>query len=123
MRFFRWLLRCLAIFIGILLLILIIFSIYVYNVSDDIVPPKVADTSAFAINRVHTESTLYTIGDNWIRKNRNVLYEMYVSGNAFDRGVKNGKLSQELIVAQEEAFTAQIKQMIRGNDGTSENFV
>lgn len=114
MRFFRWLLRCLAIFTGILLLIIAIFSIYVYNVSDDIVPPKVADTSSFALNRTHTESTLYTIGDNWIRKNRNGLYEMYVSGTPFERGVKNGKLSQELIVAQEEAFTAQIKQMIPG---------
>ncbi|MBS1772169.1 MAG: peptidase C45 [Bacteroidetes bacterium] len=112
MRFLRWLFKCLGIFIGILLLIIIGFSIYVYNVSDNIVPPKVADTSAFALKREHPEGTLYTIGDNWIRKNQYGLYEMYVSGKPFERGVKNGKLSQKLIVDQEIAFTQQIKQMI-----------
>src|SRR5262245_48737666 len=108
MRFFRWLLKCLTIFIGILLLIIIIFCIYVYNVSDNIVPPKVADTSAFKLERKHPEGTLYTIGDNWLRKNQYGLYEMYVSGKPFERGVKNGKLSQELIINQEIAFTEQI---------------
>lgn len=112
MQLLKWVFKCLSIFIGILLLILIVFSIYVYNVSDNIVPPKVADTSAFALERKHIESSLYTINDNWIRKNQYGLYEMYVSGNPFELGVKNGKLSAEEIVGQEQAFTSQIKQMI-----------
>lgn len=112
MQFFKWLLKVVAIFLGILLLIILGFGIYVYNVSDNIVPPKVADTSAFNLKRDHPEGTLYTIGDNWIRKNQNGLYEMYVSGKPFERGVKNGMLSQKLIVDQEIAFTEQIKQMI-----------
>lgn len=37
---------------------------------------------------------------------------MYTSGAPFERGVINGKLSRELVVAQEEAFTHQIKKMI-----------
>jgi isopenicillin-N N-acyltransferase like protein len=112
MRFLRWLLKCLGIFIGISLLIVIIFSIWVYSVSDDIVPPKVADTSAFALQVSNPDGSLHTIGDNWIRKNEYGLYEMYVSGKPFELGVKNGKLSQQLIVNQEIAFTDQIKQMI-----------
>jgi hypothetical protein len=72
----------------------------------------VADTAAFSLERKHPEGTLYTIGDNWIRKNQYGLYEMYVSGKPFERGVKNGKLSQQLIIDQEVAFTQQIKQMI-----------
>ncbi|MBS1780009.1 MAG: peptidase C45 [Bacteroidetes bacterium] len=112
MRFLKWVFKCLAIFIGILLLILIVFSAYVYSVSDNIQPPKVADTSAFALKKQHVEGSLYTIGDNWIRKNEFGLYEMYVSGKPFERGVKNGKLSQQQIVDQEIAFTQQIKQMI-----------
>lgn len=112
MQFLKWILKCLSIFIGILLLVIIISGIYVYNVSDNIVPPKVSDTAAFALERKHPEGTLYTIGDNWIRKNQYGLYEMYVSGTPFERGVKNGKLSQKLIVDQEIAFTQQIKQMI-----------
>ena len=104
LKFFGWT-------IGILLLILIIFSIYVYNISD-IKPPKVADTSALALQVAHPEGSLYTIGNNWIRKNQYGLYEMYVSGKPFERGVINGKLSQQQIVAQEEAFTNQIKVMV-----------
>jgi len=112
MRILRWLLKCLAIFIGIFLLILIVFGIWVYNVSDNIVPPKVADTSAFSLQVDSTDGNFHTIGDNWIRKNEYGLYEMYVSGKPFELGVKNGKLSQQLIINQEIAFTQQIKQMI-----------
>jgi hypothetical protein len=58
------------------------------------------------------DSTTYTLGQNWIRKNRYGLYEMYVSGKPFERGVINGKLSRELIGEQEVAFVDQIKKMI-----------
>jgi predicted choloylglycine hydrolase len=37
---------------------------------------------------------------------------MYVSGKPFERGVINGKLSQQQIIAQEKAFTDQIKVMV-----------
>lgn len=111
MRFLRWTLKVLGIFILILLLILLGFGIYVYNVSD-IEPPKVADTSSFNLQKQHIDGSLYAIGDNWYRRNRYGLYEMYVSGTPLERGVKNGKLSQELIVNQEIAFVAQIRQMI-----------
>ncbi|OSZ78882.1 peptidase C45 [Chitinophagaceae bacterium IBVUCB1] len=112
MRLLRWLLKCLAIFIGILLLVLIIFGVWVYSVSDNIVPPKIADSSALSLQVNNTDGSLQTIGNNWIRKNEYGLYEMYVSGKPFELGVKNGKLSQQLIVNQEIAFTQQIKQMI-----------
>ncbi len=112
MRILKWVLKCLSIFIGILLLIIIIFTVWVYNASDNIIPPPVADTTSLALERKHIEGSLYTIGDNWIRKNQYGLYEMYVSGKPFELGVKNGKLSAEEIRGQEDAFTAQIKQMI-----------
>lgn len=111
MRFIKWTLKCLGIFIGILLLLLIIFSVYVYNISD-IKPPKIADTTAYSLQVAHPEGSLHTIGNNWIRKNQFGLYEMYVSGSPFERGVINGKLSQQQIVDQEVAFTNQIKLMV-----------
>lgn len=111
MRFIRWGLKCLGIFLGILLLIIIVFCAYVYNISD-IRPPKVADTAALALQVAHPGGSLHTIGDNWYRKNEFGLYEMYVSGAPFERGVINGKLSQQQIVAQETAFTDQIKVMV-----------
>lgn len=111
MRIVKGVLKFLGWTIGILLLILLVFSIYVYRIAD-IKPPKVADTTALTLPVAHPEGSLYTIGNNWIRKNQFGLYEMYVSGTPFERGVINGKLSQQQIVAQEEAFTSQIRLMI-----------
>lgn len=111
MRFLRKILKIIGWALAVLLIILLAFCFYVWRVSD-IKPPKVADTSALSLKIVHPEGSLYTIGDNWIRKNEFGLYEMYVSGKPFERGVKNGKLSAPLITAQEEAFTKQIRQMI-----------
>lgn len=111
MRFLKKLGKILGYTLGILLLLILIFCGYVWWVSD-IKPPEVADQSAMYLQKVHTDSTLYSIGDNWIRHSRYGLYEMYVSGAPFERGVKNGKLSQKLITDQEEAFTQEIKRMV-----------
>ncbi len=92
-------------------ILLFIFCAYVWNVSN-INPPAVHDTSALKLQPLHVDSTLYTIGDNWIRRNEYGLYEMYVSGKPFEMGVKNGKLAAPLITAQEKAFTDQIREMV-----------
>ncbi len=112
MRLLKKVLKVIRYTLGICLLLLLILIIYIWNVSD-VTPPKVADTSYIQSDRKHVEGSLYTIEDtNWIRKNKQGLYELYVSGNPYHLGVKTGKLSQELIVEQEVAFTQQIRQMI-----------
>jgi isopenicillin-N N-acyltransferase-like protein len=111
MRILKKILKFFAWFFGIILLTLLIFCIYVWKVSD-IKPPVVADRSAEQLPRQSIDSSTFTIGNNWIRKSKYGLYEMYTSGTPFERGVINGKLSRELVVAQEEAFTHQIKKMI-----------
>lgn len=103
----KWLLYIVA---GLLVLLLLGFAYlaYVSRVSD----PEVADTSGVALERsVHADS-LYTMGNNWFRKSDAGLYEMYVEGNAFERGVAHGKLAKELVVAQEDYFYEQIYTMI-----------
>lgn len=111
MRFLKKFLKILGWSVVAIVVLLLLFCGYVWYVSN-VPPPKVRDTSALALQVQHPEGSLYTIGDNWIRQNRYGLYEMYVSGKPFERGVKNGKLSAPLITAQEEAFTQQIRQMI-----------
>ncbi|MBS1589814.1 MAG: peptidase C45 [Bacteroidetes bacterium] len=115
MRILKKTLKVLAIIVGIFVLLILSFCLYVWKVSD-IQPPSVADTSAFSLPRNHIEGTLYHVNDNWIRKNRWGLYEMYISGAPFEMGVKEGKLSQEEIVSQEIAFTDEIKRMIPSKD-------
>jgi len=84
---------------------------YLYWVSR-INPPQIADISPLQWQRIEPDSGLYTIRNNWLRKSNSGLYEMYVEGNPFERGVVNGKLSKELVVSQEDYFSEQINRMI-----------
>ncbi len=106
-KIFKWL----GIFLGVLLLLLLVFAIYVYNISD-IKPPEIKDKSALQLTRAETDSAHYAIGNNFIQKNKYGLYEMYVEGDDFERGVIYGKLAKELIQYQEEAFTKEIQRMV-----------
>jgi isopenicillin-N N-acyltransferase like protein len=58
------------------------------------------------------DNGLMVLDKNWIRQNRYGLWEMYVQGDAFNRGVAAGKLSDKLIRYQEEVFIAQIDKVI-----------
>src|SRR5690606_2754102 len=108
MRIIRKALHILGLVLGTVALLLLIFSIYIYNVSD-FPEPDIADTTAYSLTVQQGQGTLATIGQNWLRKNEYGLYEMYVAGKPFERGVINGKLSRQLIVDQEVAFTDEIK--------------
>lgn len=49
-----------------------------------------------------------------LRKNRYGLYELYVEGDAFNRGLHAGVLSKELIDYQEEVFIEKINEALPG---------
>lgn len=96
--------------IGIVTLLLALI-IYVLSVSH-IDPPEIADKSALKLERTQLDSTAYTLGNNWFRKSKSGLYELYVEGAPFERGVINGKLTKELVQRQEDLFTEQLKKMV-----------
>ena len=75
-------------------------------------PPHPDNLSSLELKTVKLDSNCYTIGNNWIRKSKSGLWEMYVEGEAFERGVINGKLSEKLIHEQEEAFSEQINKLV-----------
>lgn len=95
------------VFVGLLL----IGFIYLYCVAIDY-PPKPADLSSLQLQRKQPSPGFYTIDNNWFRKSKSGLFEMYVEGKPFERGVINGKLSKELVVNQEVYFTDQINKII-----------
>lgn len=103
--------RALLFIFGGILLLLIAVIIYVVSVAH-INPPDIADKSALKLERKQLDSSAYTIGNNWFRKSNSGLYEMYIEGKPFERGVIYGKLSAELVKRQEDNFTDQIKKMI-----------
>jgi len=95
-------------FIILLLLIAVIYMVQVAKVPD----PKVADMSSVQLQRTEVSKGFYTLKDSWFRKSKSGLFELYVEGDAFERGVINGKLTKELVVRQEDHFTDQIKKMV-----------
>ncbi|NSL90464.1 peptidase C45 [Chitinophaga sp. Mgbs1] len=103
--------RVLLYIFGSILLLFIALAIYLVSVSR-MTPPAVTDQQALSLQRTQLDSNAYTIGNSWFRKSNSGLYEMYVEGAPFERGVINGKLSGELIRRQEDVFVEQIKKMI-----------
>lgn len=95
----------------ILLMLVVVLFIYVISVAS-IEAPLVSDTSTLTLQRTQNDSIFYTIGDNWFRKSESGLYEVYVEGEPFERGVILGKLSQELVQRQEVVFNEQINRLV-----------
>jgi isopenicillin-N N-acyltransferase like protein len=75
-------------------------------------PPVVPASKYSTMKTVEKEKDIYSIGNNWIRQNRYKLWEMYVEGNAYDRGIVAGKLSAKLVKEQEEIFVSEINKII-----------
>jgi isopenicillin-N N-acyltransferase like protein len=103
--------RVLLYIIGVFFLLFAGLAVYLVVVSR-VKPPVIADKRALQLQRKQLDSTSYTIGNNWFRKSNSGLYEMYVEGAPFERGVINGKLSGELIRRQEDVFVAQFSKMV-----------
>jgi len=102
--------RTLRVF-GVILILLLIGAIYLVQVTK-VPPPKPADISSLQLQRTDHGEGFYTLKNNWFRHSKTGLYELYVEGDAFERGVINGKLTQELVVRQEDHFAAQITKMV-----------
>ncbi len=64
-------------------------------------PPYVADKTAWELKRVKQGENFYSINNNWIRKNEQGLFEVYIEGKPFERGAILGNLARELIIQQE----------------------
>ncbi len=62
--------------------------------------------------RVEVTANFYRLGPNWIKLNKWGLYEMYLEGDGFERGLAHGKLTKELMEYQEDAFVEKIYQLI-----------
>ncbi len=74
--------------------------------------PIIMDRSAENAVRLNPSENFYTLGNNWLKKSESGLWEMYIEGDGFERGVAIGKLTKELAEKQETAFIRQIKELI-----------
>lgn len=83
-----------------------------FQIRTRVAVPLPADTSANQLTVQNPSKDFYKIGNNWLKRNSSGLWEMYVEGTPYNRGVIKGKLSKHLIDYQEKAFIDRIRQMI-----------
>ncbi len=74
--------------------------------------PEIAGIEKIDTNRVKHSNTYYTLGPNSLRQNQYGIWELYIEGDALERGVANGNLTRELIHHQENAFMSKLEEMV-----------
>lgn len=74
--------------------------------------PDVSSYNANIPERTTINDTTFFAGNNFLTKNRQGLWELYVEGDALERGLISGRLSQELIYKQEAVFLNKIKNLV-----------
>lgn len=94
--------------------LLVLFLIY-FLASIYVATPDIKDISVLNLERQKVDTNYYKIGNNWLKKSSSGLWEMYLEGDGFERGVINGKLTKELAEQQETAFINQIRKIIPSN--------
>jgi hypothetical protein len=100
--------------IGILITILILaLGGWLLTLWLHVSPPEVEDTHHLMEKEtVFSETGERSFNHCLLRQSDSGLWEMYLKGNAFDRGISAGKLSKDLLKYQEDVFVNQIRNMI-----------
>lgn len=92
-------------------LLLVIFPFW-YQSMVEFEPPKQLNLSTLKEERLTLNDSTFQIEDSWLRKNRYDLWELYVKGAPLERGIRMGKLFQELLKKQEEAFFVGMQDVV-----------
>lgn len=98
--------------LGIVCLLFVLLLVYVRAVSQVEEPVADGSTALTGIQITRPDSGLYRFNNSWFRKSESGLYELYVEGSPYERGIAIGRLSKDLIQYQEEVFNNQIHQLV-----------
>ncbi|MBI4649330.1 MAG: DUF2062 domain-containing protein [Bacteroidia bacterium] len=63
--------------------------------------------------KIKAGEDFYLCGRNWLNRNKYGLWELYIEGNALERGIAAGKLTEELIEEQENIFYRQLNEFVK----------
>jgi hypothetical protein len=106
-RFKKFLIRGL---LGFLLVILVLVVYFIIIAIDH--PPRVTDMTSLQTRRIRYGNNTYLFGKSWLRKSESGLWEAYIEGKPFERGMAYGRLTRELLYYQETSFVEQIRELV-----------
>lgn len=95
----------------VLLLLVVAFLLYFIAAIHQSVP-EIADKSIEKKQVTQISATFKKLDASWIKKNESGLWELYLEGDGFNRGIINGKLTKELAEYQETVFIRQIQELV-----------
>ncbi len=111
LRILKWIFR--SVFISFELFIFLFHLLFLWILIHAQIPepevPKVHIGKRHQIGPNH-----FVLGNNYLKKNEYSVWEMYIEGAPYERGLIYGELAQELIQRQEDIFVAQINQFVPG---------
>jgi isopenicillin-N N-acyltransferase-like protein len=99
-------------FFGILILIIgLLFGLFIWRIR--LPTPELESTKTTeSYKRVKVAENHYTVGNCWLKKNKHGIWEMYLEGAPYERGLVYGILARELMEKQEVHFVGQIRELI-----------
>ena len=74
--------------------------------------PQVTQNENVELERIEVDKDTYLVGNNRFQKNAFGVWELYVEGTPYERGIANGKLSEEYIYNQEKVFVDRVKELV-----------
>lgn len=74
--------------------------------------PDISGIQSIDTARIKHSENFYSLGRNQLFKNEQGIWELYLEGNALERGVANGSLTRELIHHQETAFMNKLQELV-----------
>lgn len=110
----RRILKIIGLLLGLITVLIICLVVYV-RMAARTEPPVPASLASLEEAVTEPDTGLFVMGNNWFRRSESGLYELYVEGAPFERGVANGKLTHALVQYQEEVFNKQIHQLVPSN--------
>ena len=88
--------------------IFVLFTIVLFNAQID--TPEVPEIHIGERKQVGKDH--YVLGNSYLKKNKFGVWEMYLEGEPYERGVIYGKLAKELVQEQEDIFVGQINNFL-----------
>ena len=96
-----------------IVLLILIIGLFVYGYfAIRIEVPVIKADNTQKWQRETISENFYAVKNNWLKKHPSGLWELYVEGNPYERGIANGMLTKELHAFQEDAFIRQIKILV-----------
>ena len=74
--------------------------------------PDISKYKTTVAEREVINDSTFVVGNNFLTKNKQGLWELYVEGNPYQRGLAIGSLSRELMYRQEQVFFEKVNALV-----------